>query len=60
MFKQTIQLFIKACIIGILINIGLEQVPTTTPGNANTNTTVDEAVLFRQPAPDPNLTPNSQ
>ena len=29
MLKQTIHLFVKACIIGILINVGLEQVPAS-------------------------------
>lgn len=28
MLKQTIQLFIKATIVGILINAGLEQLPS--------------------------------
>lgn len=33
MVKKTILLFIKACIIGILINIGIARVPATaTPG----------------------------
>ena len=33
MLKKTILLFIKACIIGILINIGIARVPATaTPG----------------------------
>lgn len=30
MFKKTIYLFIKACIIGILINRGISQVPPST------------------------------
>lgn len=29
MLKKTILLFIKACIIGLLINIGIARVPTT-------------------------------
>jgi|GEM_PF-1973439 len=29
MVKKTVQLFIKAFIIGILVNVGLQQVPET-------------------------------
>lgn len=40
MTKQTIQLFIKALVIGVLLNVSLEQVPhTISPVNDSAVTT---------------------
>ena len=35
MFKQTVLLFIKAIIIGVLINVGLAQTPNTSNSPEN-------------------------
>ncbi len=37
MMKQTMQLFAKALIIGVLINLGLQQVPVQSSGPIETN-----------------------
>ena len=48
MVKQTINLFIKATIIGILINIGIAQVPSQPViADGHTITIHDETALFQ-------------
>ena len=49
MLKQTIQLFIKATIVGILINFGLEQVPAK-PLTATEDTVFQEDIIFQNEA----------
>ena len=51
MLKQTIHLFIKACIIGILINVGLAQV-SSTPATAEENILQqnEQSILSHQPS----------
>lgn len=50
MLKQTIILFIKATIIGILINVGLKQMPNTSVVTDNNITLQSETVVIEQPA----------
>ena len=55
MTQQTIRLFIKATIVGILINIGVAQVPNNPIVADHTITIQDEATLFQQPTTSPEL-----
>ncbi len=49
MVKQTINLLIRATIVGILINIAVEQVPTVSMAD----TVQDQTVLIQEVSPDP-------
>jgi len=51
MLKQTIQLMIKALIIGALVNFGLQQVPAPLP-TSNENTTQHQPPPLQQPPAD--------
>ena len=46
MLKKTIKLFIKACIVGIVINVGVAQLPSTS-GNVSEDVVHQEDVVHR-------------
>lgn len=53
MLKQTVQLFIKALVIGVLINLGLQQMPARPlPPDENTLQQYDQQLPLQQPAVD--------
>jgi hypothetical protein len=51
MVKQTIELIIKAIIIGVLVNVGVQQVPAKTPVQVETIPQVEQQPL-QHPAPE--------
>ena len=55
MTKQTIRLFIKATIVGILINIAVAQAPTGPVAVDTTLTNQDETALFQHSISDTDL-----
>jgi hypothetical protein len=53
MLKQTVQLFIKALVIGVLINLGLQQMAARPlPADENTLQQYDQQSPLQQPAVD--------
>ena len=55
MIQQTIHLFIKATIVGILINLGVAQAPSNPITADHTITIQDEATLFQQMTTNPEV-----
>ncbi len=49
MFKQTVLLFIKAIIIGVLINVGLAQMPNSSNSPEN-DASLYNNIVIEQPA----------
>lgn len=50
MMKQTVQLFVKALIIGVLINMGLQQVPHLSTISTESNYKLDQQQPLRNSA----------